>query len=112
MKLAFTIQHFGRADRFKIVELNEVDFSRTYLDDRLAAPRLDDSCGEHEHLRERAAILADVDVLFAAKVGGFAYNLLSNAGIQVLEQVGEVDALLDGYVKYLQRPKFTGLRKT
>ncbi|GHU90422.1 hypothetical protein FACS1894202_10200 [Clostridia bacterium] len=108
MKLAFTERHFGNAERFAIAELSETDYSWVYEDERVYSPP--HGIDKHDSLREKAALLSGVNVLFTGKAGAFAYNLLSNAGIQVLEQTGDIEYLIDGYVKYLKRPRFAGLK--
>jgi predicted Fe-Mo cluster-binding NifX family protein len=123
MKLAFASedgvnvsQHFGHSTRFRIIELDETDYSLIDLPVREyhGEDGVSTSCAQgnrdHDTLRERVVLLSDVNVLFVVKVGGFGYNLLSNAGIQVLEQAGPIDHLIEGYVRYLKRPKFAGLK--
>ncbi|MDR2530464.1 MAG: radical SAM protein, partial [Oscillospiraceae bacterium] len=106
----FVSQHFGHSPSFSIVELNTGDYTWQYVGERDTAPPCELGNHDHDKLRARVASLDDVDVLFVSKVGGFAYNLLNNAGIQVLEQIGFIEQLVEGYIKYLKRPNFKAAR--
>lgn len=107
----FVAQHFGHALRFYIVDLNESDFSWQCAQIRENTAPCEAGEHDHEKLEQSVALLSDCRVLFAAKAGNYAQARLQLAGIQVLEQPGFITELLEGYVKYLQRPKFGGQRR-
>ncbi|MDR2421037.1 MAG: radical SAM protein [Oscillospiraceae bacterium] len=118
MKLAFATRdgefvsaHFGRAPFFVIVEINAADYTWDFEPPRETPEPCE--LGNHDSgkLRERVESLSGCNVLFASRVGGYAYNLLTREGIQVLEQTGHIEQLTEDYIRYLKRPKFTPRRR-
>jgi nitrogen fixation protein NifB len=116
MKVAFASndgvyvsQHFGHAQRFVIVGIDDATHARRYLETR----ENDSPCrlGEHdeEKFRKSIELVADCKALFCVKAGNHAQARLGSMGVQVLERHGFIEELLDDYVKYLERPLFRGL---
>ncbi|MDR3258631.1 MAG: radical SAM protein [Fusobacteriaceae bacterium] len=107
----FVSQHFGHALRFGIVDINENLYTWTFVEKR----ENDTPCkaGEHdeEKFEKSITLISDCQVLFAAKVGNYAKLRLQTAGVQVLEQPGFIEDLLEGYIKYLKRPLFGGHKR-
>ncbi|MDR2615708.1 MAG: radical SAM protein, partial [Oscillospiraceae bacterium] len=117
MKLAFATSdgefvsaHFGRAPMFAIIEINDDDYTWNYEVPRVTAEPCELGNHDGDKLRLRVQSLSDCDVLFASRVGGFAYNMLTREGIQVLEQVGHIEQLTEDYIRYLKRPGLLAAR--
>lgn len=116
MKLAFASndgkfvsQHFGRALRFFIIEIDERDLTWRFVEKRENAAPCE--MGEHDHAKLEKSILslADCQAVFAAKAGNYAQTRLQRQGIQVLERPGFIEDLTTEYIRYLRRP--LGARK-
>lgn len=107
----FVSQHFGHAQHFQIVDLDEGDYGWRYVETR----KNDAPCeaGEHDHakLEKSIASLSDCQAVFVVRAGNYAQMRLQQSGIQVLQQAGFIEDLLRGYIRYLQRPKFGGPKR-
>jgi nitrogen fixation protein NifB len=107
----FVSQHFGHALRFIVVDIEESDYSWHFVETRENSAPCEMGEHDHEKLEKSVASLSDCQVLFAAKAGNYAQTRLQQAGIQVLEKPGFIEELIDGYIKFLKRPKPAGLRR-
>jgi len=106
----FVSQHFGHAQRFAIVDIDETAYTWRFVEKREnISPCV---MGEHdpEKLERSVALLSDCRVLFAAKVGNYAKSRLQLEGIQVLEKPGVIEDLIAGYLNYLKRPVWGGIK--
>lgn len=99
-------RHFGRAEKFHIVDIDEEADNFTYVETRTHAP----VCVEFEHsdaaLAEAAALIGDCRAVFVARIGQGAQEVLKSHGIQGLEMPYSiediVDALLHSKVRIIQ----------
>lgn len=118
MKIAFASndgvyvsQHFGHAQRFVIMEIDDVTHVRRYLETR----ENDSPCSLGEHDSEKfdrsIGLVSDCRALFCVKAGSYAQARLGSMGVQVLEKHGFIGELVEDYVKYLKRPMFGGLKR-
>jgi len=107
----FVSQHFGHSRKFVIVDLDETTFAYSFAEVR----ENDAPCGfgEHDEIKfaNSVALISDCKVLFAVKAGNHAKSQLRLNGVQVLEKPGFIEELLVGYIKYLKRPLFGGLKR-
>ena len=83
-------RHFGRADRFEIIEVHsedEIEFIETR--------QVSQVCGENGHndriLTENTSLLSDCKYVIAARIGPKALCTLENAGIDAFEIAGPID---------------------
>jgi nitrogen fixation protein NifB len=103
---AFVSQHFGRALRFVIAEVDESNYSVRYLETRENETPCES--GEHDEVKfeNSVRLVSDCKALFASRVGNRAKARLGVAGVQVIEKAGFIEELLEDYIKYLKRPLF------
>lgn len=101
----FISQHFGHTPYFCIVEIDEDTFTWRVLEQRESIPPC--RFGEHDEalFAQRILSISDCSVLFAAKVGPYARAALERNHIQVLEMVGFIEEVLEGYIAYLKKQK-------
>ncbi|MDR1834822.1 MAG: hypothetical protein LBQ96_03380, partial [Fusobacteriaceae bacterium] len=106
----FVSQHFGHAQRFAIVDIDETADTWRFVEKRENISHC--VMGEHdpEKLERSVALLSDCKVLFAAKVGNYVKSRLQLEGIQVLEKPGVIEDLIAGYQNYLKRLVRGGIR--
>lgn len=107
----YVSQHFGHAQKFVIVEIDDITHERRYLETR----ENDSPCrlGEHDDdkLEKSIRLVADCKALFCVMAGNYAQVRLGSIGVQVLEKHGFIEDLLDDYIKYLKRPLFGGRKR-
>lgn len=118
MKLAFASnngvfvsQHFGRAQRFVIIDIDELTHTWRFVEMR----ENDTPCklGEHDEgkFEKSIEIISDCQVLIAVQVGNQAKFRLHMQGVQVLESSGFIEKLIADYIKYLKRLPFGGYKR-
>ncbi|MCD8010042.1 MAG: dinitrogenase iron-molybdenum cofactor biosynthesis protein [Lachnospiraceae bacterium] len=84
-------QHFGRADRFYIVEFCEKTHTLHLLEERRLAPVCRGGDHEEKSLREQAEQLADCRYVLVSRIGRRAETELERRGIQVFEIPGVIE---------------------
>jgi len=91
-------EHFGRAERFLIFEVEDGRLSFSEL--REAGP----PCMEGEHsdtgLADAAGSLADCRAVLVSRIGAAAARALESAGIEALEIHGFIDEVLEKLIQY------------
>ena len=100
-------QHFGRAESFLIVDVDE-DGDYEEIEQRFVKPICEGGHHNNEKLKLGAEALTDCNFVLAARIGGGALGELESHGIAAFEMPGEVsDSLrrLDGYIKLLEEMK-------
>ncbi len=76
----FVNQHFGKADKFLIIEINDKGESE-FLELRRTAPR----CGGSKDLKEKTSdLISDCKVLLISQIGSGAAKKLISRGIEPL----------------------------
>lgn len=107
----FVSQHFGHSRKFVIADIDEKSREYSFIDLR----ENDAPCdfGEHDEAKfeKSVSLISDCDVLFTVKAGNYARRRLSANGVQVLEKPGLIEELIAGYISYLKRPMFGGLKR-
>jgi predicted Fe-Mo cluster-binding NifX family protein len=96
-------KHFGDAPYFVIARADETGYE--VIEQRANTGALDMTDKERNHTRFEVtvALVSDCGCVIAAKIGRAAVSELQRAGIQALEQSGEIEDLLARYVKYLAK---------
>lgn len=86
-------QHFGKADKFHIFELQNGKF--VYLQTRSVTPCC--NMGEHEDnaFENAVKILSDCSAVIVSKIGIAAADYLENRGFAVYEAPFRIDAVLE-----------------
>ncbi|WP_408071952.1 NifB/NifX family molybdenum-iron cluster-binding protein [Butyrivibrio sp. JL13D10] len=97
-------QHFGRAESFLIVDVDENgDYEE--IEQRFVNPVCNGGSHDSEKLKRGVEALLDCNFVLAAKIGQGASYELKEHGIVSFEMPGEVgDSVfrLDGYIKLLE----------
>jgi predicted Fe-Mo cluster-binding NifX family protein len=102
----FVSQHFGRALKFVIVDIND-DYAWNVVEVRENAAPCERGDHDSEALAASVELISDCNALLATKIGNYAHNLLRRRGVHPLEQSGFIEELIENYIKYLKRRKFT-----
>ena len=93
-------QHFGRADKFYILEADEETHAYRIVEIRETVP----VChrGEHEEagLEEAIKKLSDCQIVLAGRIGKRAQNGLEGFGIEVFEIPDVIDEAVDKLIRY------------
>ena len=97
-------QHFGRAESFLIVDVDENgDYEE--IEQRFVNPVCNGGSHDSEKLKRGVEALLDCNFVLAAKIGQGASYELKEHGIASFEMPGEVGNSifrLDGYIKLLE----------
>ena len=93
--------HYGRASRFQIYEIEELE-SIDLIEVRELIPVCAD--GEHDPVRleENAKKLNDCRCVIASRIGPGALNSLAAEGIEGYELPGDIEEAIDRMVRYRQ----------
>ena len=88
-------QHFGKADKFHIVEINEDNKKYKFIESRDNVP----SCSNFQHsedsLLNSVKVINDCKAVFVAKIGPGASAKLGSKGIQAIEAPYFIEDILD-----------------
>ena len=96
----FVNEHFGRAERFFIAELDMQNHDWKYLEERTAAKCC--HSGEHEESAFTAVsrILADCQAIVISKIGYGASAYMESAGFELFEAGMPIEDALQKLDKY------------
>ena len=100
----FVDQHFGRAESFLIVDVDE-NGNYEEIEQRFVNPVCNGGFHDAAKLKRGVDGVADCNFVLVAKIGAGAMNELEERGIAAFEMPGEVGLALkklDGYLKLLQ----------
>lgn len=97
-------QHFGRADRFLIVE---VDDSRTVVgrEVRTVEPVCDGGNHDDNRLERQAELLSDCDAVLVSRIGPGARQALERRGVDVYELPGIIEESVNRMIDYMEVQK-------
>lgn len=98
-------QHFGRADSFLILEVNEDDYSYKTLEIRETPPICHGADHNDELLEIRAKELSDCQIVLVSRIGQRALNALNSAGIEAYESPGFIDEEVVRILKFIKVQK-------
>ncbi|MEQ8197644.1 MAG: NifB/NifX family molybdenum-iron cluster-binding protein [Clostridiaceae bacterium] len=97
-------QHFGKATKFLIFEVNDEDETK-YLELRNAAPFCNNGGHDDNRLLSAAESLADCRAVLVAQIGNGAVGALANKGIDAFDIHELIDTALEKLVKYYSKIK-------
>jgi predicted Fe-Mo cluster-binding NifX family protein len=84
--------HFGRTERFHIVDLDDEDYRVVEARD------VDPACRDGSHMAGAFEavwrVIDDCEAVVVGKIGGPASAFLIDKGVRVFESVGKVDEIL------------------
>lgn len=93
-------QHFGRADKFYILEADEETSGYRLVEIRETIP----VChrGEHEEKKMEEAVknISDCHIVLVSKIGMRAQGELERFGIEAFEIPGMIDEAVDQLIRY------------
>ena len=90
-------QHFGRADRFHIVEVSEKGFR--YKESRYVTPPCHRGSHDENGFLSARETLKDVSAVIVSKIGGEAENFLESEGFRVYEAPYPIETLMEKIVR-------------
>jgi predicted Fe-Mo cluster-binding NifX family protein len=93
-------QHFGRADKFLIVEVKGDDMAIT--EERKVEPVCDGGSHDDNRLDENAELLKDCNYLLVSKIGNGALSVLESKGIQVFEIPDFIEDAIKRLLAYVE----------
>jgi predicted Fe-Mo cluster-binding NifX family protein len=98
-------QHFGRADKFLIVDVDDDDMEIT--EERFVKPVCDG--GEHDdnRLDMNAELLRDCDYLLVSRIGQGALSVLESKGIGVYEIPELIEDAITKLLAYVEIQNLT-----
>lgn len=93
-------QHFGRADKFYILETNEDTARYQLVEIREAKPICHN--GEHEEskMEETVKNISDCKIILVSRIGTRARNELERLGIEVFEMPDVIEKAVDKLIRY------------
>ena len=97
-------QHFGKANRFLIVETDDSG-GFTAVEERRLAPVCDGGSHDPDRLDKNAALLTDCDYLLVSRIGQGALNVLENKGISVYEIPDLIENAVGKLLNYIEIQK-------
>lgn len=83
-------QHFGRADTFRIYDINRDDSIR-FIEERKVVPICQSGMHDASKMRERSAELSDCRYVLVSRIGNGAANALEQEGISPMELPGIIE---------------------
>lgn len=103
-------EHYGRADRFYILEADEEEYSYRVIEIR----NVDRVCinGEHEEdmMKKRTEELSDCQYVLVSRIGMRAASELETSGIKPYEIPGIIDESVERMLRYIKvQNMFSGL---
>jgi predicted Fe-Mo cluster-binding NifX family protein len=90
-------QHFGHADRFHIVRIDEDSYS--YVETRAVDPACRDMGHDTRSFDAILELLADCEAVVTAQIGPGASEYVIRRGLRVFEGRGFVDEILNAIIE-------------
>lgn len=94
-------QHFGRADRFLIVDVDENGESRL-IEERSVLPVCEGGSHDEGKLEENVERLSDCQYILVSRIGQGAANTLEQRNIQVFEIPGMIEESIKKISAYVE----------
>lgn len=92
-------QHFGRADKFTIYDINQ-DNTIDYKEERVVAPVCQGGVHDELKLKESVSYLTDCKYVLVSRIGQGAINALEQGGINPMELPGVIEESIRKLVAY------------
>ncbi len=92
-------QHFGRADAFRIYDVNE-DNTVHFAEERKVVPVCQAGTHEDTKMRENCRSLSDCKYVLASRIGQGAINALEHQGVSPMELPGVIEESIKRLIAY------------
>lgn len=97
------VDHFGKAQKFMIYEFDEENIN--FIEKR-ESPKIK---GEKHQWQKSLSVIEDCEIVICAQAGLKGKFGLKNAGIKLVEDEGNIENVLDRFVKhynFMKKPLF------
>lgn len=98
-------QHFGRADRFYILETDEDTAEFRLAEERRAVPVCHSGDHEENQMKEAVRNVSDCQYVLVSRIGMRARNELEVLGVEAYEIPGTIDESVDKLIRYIKVQK-------
>ncbi|MBD5543356.1 MAG: dinitrogenase iron-molybdenum cofactor biosynthesis protein [Lachnospiraceae bacterium] len=98
-------QHFGRADRFYILETEEDTAEFKLAEERNTVPVCVNGDHEENQMEQAASNLSDCQYVLVSRIGMRARNELEARGLKVYEMPGIIEESVDKLIRYIKVQK-------
>lgn len=98
-------QHFGRANKFYILETDEDTAEFKLSEERNAVPVCHGGDHEENQMKQAVSNLSDCQYVLVSRIGMRARNELETLGIEVYEIPGVIDEAVDKLIRYIKIQK-------
>lgn len=98
-------QHFGRADKFYILETDEDTGTYKLVEERDNTPICHNGDHLDNQLNQIVLSLSDCQYVIVSRIGIIARNQLESAGIEIFEIPDVISEAIDRLVKYIKVKK-------
>lgn len=102
-------QHFGRADKFFILETDEDTAEFTLLEERSTVPVCHGGDHSDTQMKEAVQNLSDCQYVLVSRIGMRARNELETLGITAFEIPGMIEESVDKLIRYIKVQKLLEL---
>lgn len=92
-------QHFGKAKKFRIYDVNEDD-TIDYKEERVLIPICQGGVHDEKKMQENIEYFTDCKYVLASRIGQGAVNALERAGVQPVELPGVIEESIQRLVSY------------
>ena len=94
-------QHFGRADKFRIYDINQDDTIR-FIEERNVIPVCQSGVHDDLKMKERSNDFSDCKYVLVSRIGNGAANALEQAGVNPMELPGIIEESIERLIAYDQ----------
>lgn len=98
-------QHFGKADKFYIVEANENTYKFELIEIRSVKPVCHNGDHNDKQMTEAVERISDCQYVLVSRIGMRAGDELGKRGIQVFELPEVLDVAVEKLIKYISVQK-------
>lgn len=95
-------QHFGRAEKFFILETDEDTAEFKVTEERAARAVCHGGDHEEDQMKEAISNLSDCQYVLVSRVGTRARNELESLGLEVYEIPGVIGESVDKLIRYIK----------
>ena len=102
-------QHFGRTDKFYILDTDEELVDYEFIEERHTKPVCYNGDHEQSQMKESISKLSDCQYVIVSRVGMRARNELETCGIDVYEIPGIIEESVNKLIRYIKVQKLLTL---
>jgi len=99
-------EHFGACSIFQILEINQLDDSITFIENRNTEFQAINEGHQEEKIRDKISALEDCQIVLVSQIGGRSEKLLLHNGIVPLKKPGLIKEALPKIIKFYKRQIF------